>query len=106
MALVALMTLLSKAMTTRSIITGTAIPSSPNASTAGMNDESLVAPAPSVHDFGHWLTTAKPGETYTYAVRHVLDNKTPPETQAVALLAREAFARGEVELVHRRLPAS
>jgi hypothetical protein len=31
-----------------------------------------------------------------------LDCKTPPEIQHVAMLAREAFARGEVALVQRR----
>jgi|GEM_PF-4209110 hypothetical protein len=52
---------------------------------------------PAKQSFDEWLRTAKSGEVYVYAVRHVLDNKTPPETQAEALLAREAFARGEIE---------
>jgi hypothetical protein len=53
---------------------------------------------PLTERFKTFLDHARPGEVYTYATTHVLDTKTPPETQAVALLAREAFARGEIEL--------
>ena len=52
--------------------------------------------------FAQWLESSKAGERYIYCTRHVLDCKTPPEVQHVAMLAREAFARGEVELVQRR----
>ena len=49
-----------------------------------------------------WLNNARGGQKYIYATRHVLDLQTPPEVQAVALEARLAYARGEVELVQKR----
>jgi hypothetical protein len=67
-----------------------------------MNNPVAALEAPSVHDFEAWLATGKPGEVYVYATRHVLDNKTPPETQVLASLAREAFGRGQVELAQKR----
>jgi hypothetical protein len=52
--------------------------------------------------FRVWVTNAKPGEVYVYTTRDVLDSQTPADVQAVASAAREAFARGEIELVQRR----
>jgi len=52
--------------------------------------------------FEHWLASSRGGDRYIYCVRHVLDCKTPPEILSEAKLAREAFARGEVELVQKR----
>ena len=57
---------------------------------------------PLTERFRVWLTNAKPGEVYVYTTRDVLDSQTPAEVQAVALLATEAFARGEIELVQKR----
>jgi hypothetical protein len=61
-----------------------------------------VTETPTVNGFEAWLATAKPRSVFVYAIRNVLDHKTPPETQALALLAREAFGRGQIELVQKR----
>ena len=58
---------------------------------------------PLTERFRVWLTNAKPGGVYVYTTRDVLDSQTPAEVQAVALLATEAFARGEIELVQKRI---
>src|SRR5262245_41296491 len=60
-----------------------------------------IAPTPTTK-FEDWVRTASGGDIYVYATRHVLDCKTPQETQDVALAAKRAYARGEVELVQRR----
>jgi hypothetical protein len=52
--------------------------------------------------FEDWLKTAKGGQRFVYCTRHALDAKTPPEVLEDAQLAKEAYARGEVELVQKR----
>lgn len=55
-------------------------------------------------NFGKWLANAKPGESYIYRVGMQL-----AETRKLQIFspkvwdAREAFERGEVELVQKRL---
>ena len=53
--------------------------------------------------FQQWLETGKPRSRFVYCTRHCLDIRTPPETLEVALQAREAYARGEVQLVQKRV---
>jgi hypothetical protein len=53
-------------------------------------------------EFSEWLRTAKAGDSFICAHADALDGKTRPETQALAALAREAYAQGEVELLQRR----
>jgi hypothetical protein len=53
--------------------------------------------------FEDWLKTAKGGQRFVYCTRHCLDAKTPPEVLQDAQLAKEAYERGEIELVQRRV---
>jgi hypothetical protein len=69
-----------------------------------MNNEAggTVTETPTPSKFEEWLRVAGPGEVYVYAVSHVLDGRTPPETLAVALLARQRFADSHIELTQKR----
>src|SRR5690242_16634204 len=101
--------LLFKAMTTSLNATSQGIQSYPPASIpGGMNNPQtpfevtgIVGEAPQSIGarFRVWLDNASPGEVFVYATCQVLDHATPPDVLAVALAARESFARGEIELV-------
>lgn len=54
--------------------------------------------------FEAWLSSAKPGERYVYAVSTFLELKNlSPETKHTAQLVRQRFSEGLIEMVQRRV---